>query len=127
MATALGFASAAPADVRYVAIHGTGTPLGDPIEVGALGAALARKGSSENGQAGPTLGSVKACYGHTEGAAGVTGEALTSPPERTQPSPELQPRLIQAQSSCSRLAVRGTQLLTRYSAISLDHSAQGVQ
>ena len=27
--------------ITYVAVHGTGTPLGDPIEVGALGAALA--------------------------------------------------------------------------------------
>ena len=78
MATALGFARAAPADVRYVGVHGTGTPLGDPIEVGALGAALASKGSSENGQAAPTLGSVKACYGHTEGAAGVTGGLTVS-------------------------------------------------
>ena len=74
VATALGFASAAPADVRYVAVHGTGTPLGDPIEVGALGAALAVKGGSVAGYAAPPLGSVKACYGHTEGAAGVTGE-----------------------------------------------------
>lgn len=28
-------------DISYVAVHGTGTPLGDPIEVGALSAALA--------------------------------------------------------------------------------------
>lgn len=34
-----------PAAVAYVAVHGTGTPLGDPIEVGALGAALGGKGS----------------------------------------------------------------------------------
>ena len=31
-------------DVSYVAVHGTGTPLGDPIEVGALAAALAPHG-----------------------------------------------------------------------------------
>ena len=54
-------------DVSFVAVHGTGTPLGDPIEVSALGHALAGGG----GQA--VLGSVKACYGHTEGAAGLTG------------------------------------------------------
>ncbi|BDA51457.1 probable inactive phenolphthiocerol synthesis polyketide s at N-terminal half [Coccomyxa sp. Obi] len=56
--------------VRYVAVHGTGTPLGDPIEVGALGSALGQHGSK---QGLLTLGSNKACYGHTEGTAGITG------------------------------------------------------
>ena len=37
---ALEHAGVWQADVRFVAVHGTGTPLGDPIEVGALGAAL---------------------------------------------------------------------------------------
>ena len=73
VATALDFAGKAPAAVRFVAVHGTGTPLGDPIELGALGAALAGKGGRGPDDAPPTLGSVKACYGHTEGAAGVTG------------------------------------------------------
>jgi Beta-ketoacyl synthase, C-terminal domain len=31
----------APQDVGFVSVHGTGTPLGDPIEAGALGQALA--------------------------------------------------------------------------------------
>jgi acyl transferase domain-containing protein len=61
-----------PAEVvSYVAVHGTGTPLGDPIEVGALGAALAAPRASRL-----TLGSNKACYGHTEGTAGITGALL---------------------------------------------------
>ena len=61
---------------QFVAVHGTGTPLGDPIEVGALGQA---GGSRSNGNSNRTsaqpvvLGSVKSCYGHTEGAAGLTG------------------------------------------------------
>ena len=38
--SALDSASAMRSDVRFVAVHGTGTPLGDPIEVGALGATL---------------------------------------------------------------------------------------
>ena len=44
----------APSDVSYVAVHGTGTPLGDPIEVGALAVALA-SGTAQ----GLTIGSVK--------------------------------------------------------------------
>jgi len=59
--------------VAFVAIHGTGTPLGDPIEVNALSQPLA-------GRAGQTrplaMLSNKACYGHTEGTAGITGLLL---------------------------------------------------
>ena len=40
MNAALEHAGVEQPDVRFVAVHGTGTPLGDPIEVGALGAAL---------------------------------------------------------------------------------------
>ena len=43
------------AQVAYVAVHGTGTPLGDPIEVGALAGALGPRGSSS----ALTLGSNK--------------------------------------------------------------------
>ena len=52
-----------------------GTPLGDPIEVGALGAALSCKAALHN-QHAVAVESVKACYGHTEGAAGLTGALL---------------------------------------------------
>ena len=44
----------AASDVSYVAVHGTGTPLGDPIEVGALAAAL-----SSRHVPGLAVGSVK--------------------------------------------------------------------
>ncbi len=64
-------AEASAAAVAFVAVHGTGTPLGDPIEVSALGTALAGpRGAAARPAA---MGSVKACYGHTEGAAGITG------------------------------------------------------
>ena len=39
--TALRAAALRPQDLAFVSMHGTGTPLGDPIEVGALGQALA--------------------------------------------------------------------------------------
>lgn len=54
-----------------------GTPLGDPIEVGALGQALsltdAPAGAAAPRRQALALGSAKACFGHTEGAAGLTG------------------------------------------------------
>ena len=80
--------------LTYVAVHGTGTPLGDPIEVGALGAALAGPG----GQPHRTmLGSVKSCYGHTEGCAGLTGALLAMQALRFQvASPALDLRQIAA-------------------------------
>ncbi|MBI4995540.1 MAG: acyltransferase domain-containing protein, partial [Rhodocyclales bacterium] len=50
--------------------HGTGTALGDPIEVEAIAATIGRPAAG----AGPCLlGSAKANVGHLEAAAGVTG------------------------------------------------------
>lgn len=60
--------------MAFVAVHGTGTPLGDPIEMNALGQALSHAGTGS--QHHVTIGSVKSCYGHTEGAAGLTGTLL---------------------------------------------------
>lgn len=59
------------ADLPQVALHGTGTPLGDPIETGALGQALSARGAPS--QPAVAIAAVKSCYGHTEGAAGLTG------------------------------------------------------
>lgn len=44
--TAIAVAGAAPEQVGLVSLHGTGTPLGDPIEVNALGQGL--KGSTHH-------------------------------------------------------------------------------
>ena len=56
-----------PATIGYVETHGTGTPLGDPIEVAALRQAF--------GEVPGTcwLGSIKTNLGHMDEAAGVAG------------------------------------------------------
>ena len=67
---ALKSAGVAPQEIGYVETHGTGTSLGDPIEVRALEAALTRERSANS----PLyMGSVKTNFGHTEAAAGVAG------------------------------------------------------
>ena len=53
-----------------VQLHGTGTPLGDPIEVGALAAVLAGGGCER-----VVLAAGKTSVGHTEPAAGLVGAA----------------------------------------------------
>ncbi|MGW1768463.1 type I polyketide synthase, partial [Streptomyces sp. NPDC002073] len=63
-------AGVAPAEVRFVELHGTGTPVGDPIEAAALGAAL---GADRPADAPLLVGSVKPNIGHLEGAAGIAG------------------------------------------------------
>ena len=57
--------------VSYVETHGTGTPLGDPIEIEGLRQAFA---ISDEDRPGPCyLGSVKSNIGHLETAAGMAG------------------------------------------------------
>ncbi|SOE07391.1 type I polyketide synthase [Streptomyces sp. Ag109_G2-15] len=63
-----------PAQVQYVELHGTGTPVGDPIEAAALGAVL---GGDRAGGAPLRVGSVKTNIGHLEGAAGIAGLVKT--------------------------------------------------
>src|SRR3546814_17019610 len=55
-------------DIQVVECHGTGTPLGDPIEVQALAQAYG------SGRQEPLLlGAVKTNIGHLEAAAGIAG------------------------------------------------------
>lgn len=59
-----------PADISYMEAHGTGTAVGDPIEVEALATVL---GENRAPDQPCILGSGKTNIGHTEAAAGVAG------------------------------------------------------
>ena len=67
IARALRSADVTAASVNLVETHGTGTPLGDPIEFDALAAVYGR------GDVPCALGAVKTNFGHLEAAAGITG------------------------------------------------------
>src|SRR5690606_15337560 len=67
---ALDNAGVKPGDVGFIEAHGTGTIIGDPIEVEALGDVYGR-GRGDNPPL--KLGSVKPSIGHLESAAGVAG------------------------------------------------------
>ncbi|MBU8894069.1 type I polyketide synthase [Corallococcus sp. M34] len=67
---ALASARVSPRDLDYLEAHGTGTPLGDPIEVRAIDAVF---GGDRPAQAPLLIGSVKTNIGHLEAAAGVAG------------------------------------------------------
>ncbi len=64
---AMADAQIPPEQIGYIEAHGTGTPLGDPIEIRAIGRAIGQR---------PTplrVGTVKSNLGHLENAAGVAG------------------------------------------------------
>ncbi|WP_275405410.1 type I polyketide synthase [Streptomyces sp. SID339] len=73
--TACDQAGVTPEQIQYVELHGTGTPVGDPIEAGALGAALGRDGARTVPLA---VGSAKTNVGHLEAASGIVGLLKTA-------------------------------------------------
>src|SRR6185295_9178756 len=70
IAAALSAAGVPPETVTYVETHGTGTAMGDPIEVAALTEVFAPRSPRPGFCA---LGSVKTNVGHLDTAAGIAG------------------------------------------------------
>lgn len=78
-------ADISPNDISYLEAHGTGTPVGDPIEANALATALGKFRPKDK----PLLiGSIKSNLGHLEAASGVAGlvKALHCIKHRTVPA-----------------------------------------
>ncbi len=63
-------AGISPGQVQYIETHGTGTPVGDPIEANALGNVLVTDRAPNNYC---HIGSVKTNIGHLETASGIAG------------------------------------------------------
>jgi acyl transferase domain-containing protein len=59
-----------PDTISYIEAHGTGTSLGDPVEIAALTQAFRTK-TQNKGFCG--IGSVKTNIGHLDSTAGVAG------------------------------------------------------
>jgi acyl transferase domain-containing protein/thioesterase domain-containing protein len=70
IAMAQSVADVNPESIGYIEAHGTGTALGDPIEIAALNKAF-RAGTKKKNFCG--IGSVKTNIGHLDAAAGAAG------------------------------------------------------
>ncbi|WP_221663808.1 type I polyketide synthase [Bacillus velezensis] len=83
--SAINRAAVSPADISYIEAHGTGTALGDPIEIRGLSMAFDKQ-TDEKNDCG--IGSVKSNIGHLEAAAGIAGliKVLLSMKHETLPA-----------------------------------------
>ncbi len=95
---ALGMAGVEPSSIQYIEAHGTGTPVGDPIEV----AALAQAYGGLPGTCG--IGSLKTHIGHLDTAAGVAALIKVSLAMRH----EWMPESLNFSTPNSRLAIEKT-------------------
>ena len=97
IAEAHAIAEVDSSEISYIETHGTGTPLGDPIEIEGLRQAFE---VSEETRSGPCyVGSVKSNIGHLESAAGIASlikailclkhRAIPATLHYTSPNPEL--------------------------------------
>ncbi|WP_127530237.1 AprA-related methyltransferase [Paenibacillus kobensis] len=91
VAAAFRKAGFAPESVGYIETHGTGTSLGDPVEIGGLKEAFAKLSRPEaDAPSEPYcgLGSIKTNIGHLEAAAGIAGllKLVVSMRNRTIPA-----------------------------------------
>ncbi|MER0241813.1 type I polyketide synthase [Streptomyces sp. HSW2009] len=75
MRRALDAAGMRPHDISYIEAHGTGTPLGDPIEISAISSVFSASHSPEQPV---VVGSLKTNIGHMESAAGIGGLVKTA-------------------------------------------------
>ncbi|MCX6582473.1 MAG: amino acid adenylation domain-containing protein, partial [Candidatus Aminicenantes bacterium] len=73
---ALDMAGAHPESIGYIETHGTGTPMGDPIEIEGLKLAFNAAGSRKKQYC--ALGSIKTNIGHLDAAAGIAGFIKTA-------------------------------------------------
>lgn len=74
ISSAIADAGIHPADISYVESHGTGTPIGDPIEFEGLKAAFGPVNKNQY----CAIGSIKSNFGHLTQAAGVAGVIKTA-------------------------------------------------
>jgi 8-amino-7-oxononanoate synthase len=117
--TALKAASIAPEQINFLEAHGTGTLLGDMIEVKALATA------HRNRKDEPCLiGSIKGNLGHTEGAAGVAGliKAALSLHHRVVPPS----RFAEQENPQLRLAASGLRMVTEPTPLPAETTYAGV-
>lgn len=76
IATAHALAGIDPDTISYIEAHGTGTSLGDPIEIAGLTQAFRAGGAVRNGSC--AIGALKTNIGHLDAAAGVAGLIKTA-------------------------------------------------
>ena len=66
-------AGVTPNTISFIEVHGTGTALGDPIEIQGIQQAFSEWPDTPQGMNSCGLGSIKTNLGHLEAAAGIVG------------------------------------------------------
>jgi len=70
---ALAQAQLNPDDIDYIEAHGTGTPVGDPIEINAIEHVFSTEQTNNQRENPLVIGTVKTNIGHAEAASGIAG------------------------------------------------------